>query len=146
MIEHKNMKGSITISRPRGSHGPEMVYVELTDELSGTRVVTAKIPVEQFADVLFGMAYTPCVFDFYPELVGLKYEHKEEFVPFDNPGYFQPGEEREKVAAKVFTPFEMDGWKGRVDDLFNPHRRGKNGSRVTFVRYIAPPAPVVEKE
>lgn len=135
-MKREKMKGTITISRPHGSHGPEQVSIEVTDELSGTRVLTAKIPVEEFADVLFGSAHTPCEFDLYPDLVGLKREHKEELVPF-NGGYY-PAQDRAEVAAKAFAPFEVDGWEGRADDLFNHHRQGGGWSRVSFVRYVEP--------
>lgn len=139
-MNHLKMPGTITISRPRGNMEPEYVQIEVNDELSGSRCLSVRIPIPEFAEALFGAACRPCEFDLRPDLVGLKHEWKEEFVPLDDSKYYFRDAEREAVAEKALAPFEVDGWKGRVDDLFNHHRRGKNGARVSFVRYVAPEA------
>lgn len=132
------MKGSLTISRPRGG-STERVEIAVRDEMSGSEFVTVRISPADFAEALFGLAYVPCEFFHRPERVGLQYQHKEEFVPFaDNRFYAHGSEDRQRIAAVAFKPFEVDGWQGRVDDLFNPHRRGQKGARVVFTRYVTP--------
>lgn len=135
-MKHEKMKGRVNIARPRGSGEPEYVQIEVNDELSGANFISIRIPIKEFTEALFGLAQRPCEFDLRPDLVGLKHEWKEEFVPFEDWTFYRDYGDRNEVAAEVFAPFEVDGWKGRVDDLFNHHRRGKGGARVVFVRYV----------
>lgn len=137
MIAHKDMLGSLTISRPRGADA-DYIELSITDEKSGTQFLSARIGLSDFAEALMGLGYVPCKFDLRADRVGLRYEHKEEFVPFTDNGYYAHGsKEREEIAAAALAPFEIDGWKGRADDFFNHHRRGSGGVRVTFTRYVA---------
>jgi hypothetical protein len=134
-MAHKGLQGTITISRPQGR---DVSWIEITlhDELSGVEFATVYIDPANFAEALTGLGHVPCKFDLRPSLVGKKAEHKEEIVPFEGGGYVKPGLPRENAAAPYLAPFEIDGWKGRVDDLFNHHRHTPNGYRVTFVRYV----------
>lgn len=133
-MQHRKMKGSVSTNRPRGSGNPEYAQIDVNDELSGTRVLTVRIPLKDFAEALFGLAHVECEFDLNPDLVGKKCEHKQEMVPIEDG--LRYADRSSPLAAKALAPFEVDGWKGRVDDLFNPHRRGGNSARVTFVRYV----------
>lgn len=142
-MNHKNLKGSLSIGRVRSNVDDGYVSLTLHDESSGTEFVTVRISPESFAEALLGLSFVECQFDLRAERVGKIYEHKEEIVSFDG-GYAAPGLPRENAAAPVLAPFEVDGWKGRVDDLFNSHRRTKDGYRVTFTRYIDPPRAVEE--
>lgn len=135
-MSHKNLRGAITISRPRG-RSAETIDICVIDELSGVEFVSVRISPANFAEALVGLARVECEFDLRPDLVGTVYEHKEELVPLPHDHYYGTSrDKREQVAAEAFAPFEVDGWRGRVDDLFNPHRRGLNGAKVTFVRYV----------
>lgn len=133
------MKGSITISRPQRSDDARYIQIEFNDESSGVNFLTAQVGLEAFAETLTGLARSPCEFELRPALVGKVHEHKEIIVPRDGYSY-AVGAEREQIAKEVLGPFEIDGWKGRVDDLFNHHRKTKDGYRVVFVRYVEPEA------
>lgn len=131
------MKGSVTISRPQRSDDVRYIQIEFTDESSGVNFLTARVGLEEFAETLTGLARNPCEFELRPSLVGKIHQHKEEFVPCKDL-YVNNASDRAIIAEKALAPFEVDGWKGRADDLFNHHRRGRNGARVTFVRYVEP--------
>lgn len=132
----KNAKGNLSISRPSYGGFDDREFIEITfrDCSSGTEFVTARVKLDDFARALTGLGHLDMSFDFYPELVGKKYEHKTEIVPRPDVGYNDKN--RNEIAAKAFAPFEVEGWKGRVDDLFNSHMRTKEGYRVIFTRYV----------
>lgn len=133
----KKLKGELRIARPRGNTEHEYVQLELTDELSGTRVVTVRIGLAEFTEAVVGSQLVACEFDHYPERVGMTREWKEEFVLFPNDRYFTaPLNQRQEVGRLTLAPLEVDGWRGEVDDLFNHHRRGSDGARVRFTRYV----------
>lgn len=133
---NKKLKGGITISRPRGNMEQDYIEISVIDNLSGTQCVTVRIGLATFAEALTGLGHADCEFNFRPELVGMRRENKNEVVPCDHLPYAKEGLPRENLAAPLLAPFEVDGWKGRVDDLFNQHNRTKEGYRVTFVRYV----------
>jgi hypothetical protein len=133
-MAEKLFEGSISISRP---HGPEPPYIEISivDEMSSSEFVSARIPLKDFAEVVTGLACVPCKFEFRPMLVGKKREHKEEVVLFKG-SYLGDESARKKATAKALKPFEVNGWKGHEEDLFNHHRGGQGSYRVRFVRYV----------
>lgn len=133
------MKGSITISRPQRSDDARYIQIEFNDESSGVNFLTARIGLEEFAETLTGLARSPCEFELRPSLVGKIHQHKEVIVPYSG-GYIPVGETRRTVAKQALAPFEVEGWQGRTDDLFNHHRKIAEGYRVTFVRYVEPEA------
>lgn len=79
-MTHKNLKGGLTISRPRGGGGPEIVEIRVHDETSGAQFVTVRICLESFAEAMFGLGHAPCRFDLQPSLVGKARETKHEMV------------------------------------------------------------------
>lgn len=137
----QNAEGSISITRPSYGDEREFIEIALTDKLSGSEFCSVRILLDDFARALTGLGHVACRFDFHPAVVGMKYEHKTERVkrPTD---YVERGADRERVAREAFAPFEVDGWRGRVDDLFNSHRHAGDGSMVTFTRHV----PVEESE
>lgn len=139
-MNHKKLKGGLTISRPQGSHGPPYIELSINDDLSGSQFVTVRVSLAEFAEALTGPGHVECEFDFRPDLVGLRRETKDEWIAGDPLPYAREGLPRENLAAPRLAPFEVDGWKGRVDDLFNHYRRNREGARVTFVRYVKPEA------
>lgn len=133
----KKLKGGLTISRPRGNLESDYVEISVSDKLSGSQCITIRIGLATFAEALTGLGHADCEFDFWPELVGMRRESKEETIKSEHLPYVKEGPLRENLARPLLAPFEVDGWKGRVDDLFNQHRRTKEGYRVTFVRYVS---------
>jgi len=131
---HK-LKGGLTISRPSGNLDFAYIEIRVNDELSGSQFVSVRVPLAEFAEALTGLAHVDCEFDLRPDLVGMRRENKEEFVPGGIP-YTAREAQQKIIAAELLAPFEIDGWKGREADLFNHHRRNSCGARVTFVRYV----------
>ena len=130
------LKGKITINRSYSDiDHPDVIVIELTDEISFTRFLEVKIGVAEFAKALTGASYTNCDFELRTDNVGKKHEHKEEIVPVGSVIYV-PYTKRKATGEKLLKPFEVDGWKGNVDDLFNHHRHTSKGQRVTFHRYV----------
>lgn len=126
--------GKISISRPQGND-TDYIQIEFYDDASGTQFLTAQIALDVFAEALTGLGHSPCKFDLRPSLVGKLRQHKEETVPWGG-RYVRESLERIDIASEAFAPFEVDGWTGRVDDLFNHHRKTANGYRVLFTRYV----------
>ena len=59
--------------------------------------------------------------------------HKEELVRFDPRQ--QGGRHSGRLAAETLRPFEVDGWRGCADDLFDSRRTTGQGRQcVRFVR------------
>lgn len=135
------MRGSLTISRPRGGSGPEYIEVRLTDELSGVTFIEAQIELADFTEALVGLANVPCKFELRASYVGMRHEHKRIDVPFEV-AYTSDQAERQRLARAAFKKFEVDGWKGNVRDLFNHHNRTSSGYIVTFERYV----PIEEQQ
>lgn len=137
-MNHKKLKGGLSITRPSGNVGPEYIQISVNDDLSSTQFVTVRVPLAAFAAAITGLGHVECEFDLRPDLIGMKRENKEEWIASEPLPYTMEGLARENLAAPLLAPFEVDGWKGRVDDLFNHHRRNREGARVTFVRYVEP--------
>lgn len=137
-------KGRLSISRPINNMRDPGVFIYLTDDMSLTRCVEINIPIADFAELLFGRGELPCEFEFRPDRVGLKHEHKTEQVRMPKHDF----EKRQSVAKKALAPFEIDGWKGSVRDMENHNNyvgpTQKDGSqmvRVQFVRWIPATEP-----
>lgn len=126
----KDMNGKISITRFQGDESG--IAIEVQDCLSRIQVIRIKLTPEQFGNAVSGLSYQDCDFNLGSvELVGMKIEHKTELVPFS--GYHATLESK-KAAAK---PFEIDGWKARLDDIGNSHKRVYDkGYNVTFFRHV----------
>lgn len=102
--------------------------ISIDDDLSGCRVIEVKMTATQFAEAVTSL-YTHCEFDLNVSgNVGKKHEWKKEYIAILN---------ADKAKAKqALKPFEVDGWVGRVNDLFNCHNRTKDGYMVGFDRWV----------
>lgn len=114
-----------------------------SSQQSGSQFVEARIFLKEFAELITGLSRVDCEVDFRPDLVGKKREHKEEVVPFKG-FHIQSEAKGKQAAAKALKPFEVDGWKGHVEDLFNGHRGGQGRYRVRFVRHVESSAAITE--
>lgn len=124
--------GKITIGRS----SEDAVRIEVEDDRSGTRVLVATLGLEDFARLLTGRSFIHCDLTVSASLVGKVRQTKQVQVAFERPY----GPDDEEAAAAAILPFEVDGWKGRVEDLFNHHRRLMDGVySVSFVRWVDPP-------
>lgn len=127
-------QGSITISRVTSSHGDPYIQVSVQDETSRHQFIEMTMGMEAFAMALTGMGAQPLTFDLRDvDYVGKRREVKEELVP-------RPLSSRDYlpnlIAAVVLKPFEVDGWVGRADDLWNHHKAVGDKQRVLFTRYV----------
>lgn len=137
----KTRKGKLTISRPQRSDGKATVEINLVDASSTCEAVSIIVHVDVFAEALMGMGYQPCEYEFNDSgVIGKTREWKTEKVTVPEcswePKKFEP------IIRKAFEPFEVDGWKGRIEDARNHHKlvgRNKDGSSVhtvLFERYV----------
>jgi hypothetical protein len=137
-------KGTITIGRSHGGSEQSQeqpIHIEIRDEASGTRFIEVQMSLEAFASALFGLSSQDCSFELRTENVGKIREMKYELIPAPDITCFS---DRERQAKQILEPFEIDGWKGRVDDLLNHHCREGGNQRVLFVRYVNAPQPELQ--
>lgn len=130
----KKLEGKITITAPHGANC-DFIEIELTDKTSGCGLVEIQIPYATFTRALTGLAYQECNYIFHEGCpVGKVREVKTERVAKPE-GY----RDKEQGAA-LLAPFEIDGWQGRFDDLFNGHRGNRDGTQnVAFIRFVDAP-------
>lgn len=131
----ENLEGKITFSRPSG-RDCDYINIELTDTKSGCILIEIRVPYAEFAQAITGLGHQPCNYDFYDSCpVGMVREVKTELVTKIG------GYQRDLVKGKeAILPFEIDGWVGRVDDMFNHHRNKGEKQEVTFIRYVQEPS------
>lgn len=138
-----NIKAKISISRVRGNfHIDKPVEIRLMDDSSGVTFAEISVSLENFSEALFGLSHVECDAEVYPDApLGKVVETKTELIP--RPAYtsVKYPEERKALAAKLFKPYEVDGWRGYVDDLFNMHRANGDNMMVTFSRFVDPRRP-----
>jgi hypothetical protein len=144
----KTLRANLSLNRPINSSGEKWIVVEIGDESSGCYAVTVKVSLENFAEALMGRSEVDCEMNFNDSgVIGKLHQHKEEIVPV--PEGFGYNQKKDKAAiAAVLAPFEVDGWKGRKEDLFNiTHRSaGNNKMRVVFTRYVDAPEETKAQE
>lgn len=78
------------------------------------------------------------------EWIGMLSEHKTVEVAFEAPHFDEKLKVNQDAVAAALAPYEVDGWQGRSEDLFNGHRRvpGKPPRyRVSFHRFVPRPEP-----
>lgn len=131
----KELKGKITISRVQGSNLTESVWIEITDEMSGCRLLKVMAEPAIFAEALLGLAYQPCSLEYYAECpAGKKRQVKTELLPRPKDVKYAY---RKEAGREMLEPYEVDGWEGSVDDLFNHHRwRQADKVEVGFHRFV----------
>lgn len=129
------MKGTISISRMTGGDEGK-IHISIVENNSRVEFFEGLMSLEDFAAAVTGSSYRDVEFEFRPEKVGMIAENKEEIV--DRPKGYSRDETAKKKARKLMEPFEVDGWKGNVDDMFNGHRNvGNDKCRVRFFRHVA---------
>lgn len=126
----------LTISRPRGANA-ECIAIRVTDATSGTRILELQIAPADFAEALVGLSNVKCDGHFYQDSpIGKTRENKTTRVKIPQKFRSIKVEERKAVAAKILKPFEVDGWIGNADDLFNHHRSSGEFQTVSFHRFV----------
>lgn len=125
----KILPAKLSISRVSGSR--EYVSITVEDESSHCTILELELDIETFGKAVLGYSYQRCEATWCVKNLGLKYEHKTENVPWDSLG--------KTTKEEALAPFETDGWKGRLDDLGNPHKHVERCKyKVVFTRYVKP--------
>lgn len=131
------MKGRININRMSGGGTPDEMRIEVIDASSRIHFLVAKCTPEAMMLALTGRGDVEIEFELVgAELIGSEQENKTEEVPFDC--YKGRNDSARKRAA--LKPFEVDGWKARVEDLDNGHCRVDKSNpprqKVVFHRWV----------
>jgi len=117
---------------------------EIEDSTSGTRIADISIDMEQFAFLVSGLHGIEADCELYSlENVGKVYEHKVVNIdaPTDMP---RKVDDDVESIEDLLSPYEVDGWKANVSDLFNHHKRDARGEgdlrqhfyKVGFGRFV----------
>lgn len=135
----------------------EVVEIFVEDALSGVRAFTLEIPHADLLRAVAASSGQKCMYSVGDTmLIGTTRESKRELVPFDCFQRERALGRRDERVTYALAPFEVDGWRGRSDDLWNPHkrimmadgrvRRGDQGGtphqEVVFVRFLRDGVPV----
>lgn len=129
--------GRISISRITGGD-EDKIHIEIRENRSGVQFLDIEMGVAEFGYAVTGLSGQNCKFELRQlEHVGKLRECKQVCVPFEVCYANEP--ERSRLAKKALAPYEVDGWSGYKDDLFNMHRHTKDGFNVTFVRFVDQP-------
>jgi hypothetical protein len=130
------LPGKFTISRVQSNVGDDYIQIQFVEVNSGARFVAARIDLESFALAITGQASLPCDLDIRGlDRLGKKHEVKTEIVSYEG-ARFTDDLRVDPAAIAALAPYEVDGWKGRVEDLFNHHNRSGPLCRVTFDRWV----------
>ena len=109
-----------------GRYGePKPIRIAVADESSGVQIIEVHLSLEKFAEALTGRGDCDCeaeVFDTFAYL-GSTYEHKREKVYVGEEVYRNFTDEE---ATALLAPLDVDGWRGRLEDLNNHHNSGKD--------------------
>lgn len=134
MIRNEHL-GTLSIMRLTSGDGENTMRLELKDGASGAPVVRVELDLEGLMMALTGRSDVPCTFGVETRQVGRVRETKEERVPCTGlPDWTAAG--AAAVGRERLAPFEVDGWKGHLDDLFSSKRQDQGFARVTFVRFV----------
>jgi hypothetical protein len=130
----------LEIHRSIGGNDDRPMSVYITDRTSRCRILEVRFGLAEFMNILTGRAGVEAEGEVYLNSpIGCTPEHKEELVP--RPKKYND----QKEAAGIVKPFEVNGWKARLEDLHNHHRWAEDAKvRVTFSRFIRPDGSIWE--
>lgn len=128
-----NIKLNIRITRTSGGDESTPFRLTIEDDDASCEIIDARIDAENFCNLLTNRQ-CECEAEVRPDNIGKRIEVKTEQVPAV--GVWIKEEDRAAEARKAFAPFEVDGWKGCVSDLFNHHRGSGSTRNVTFTRHV----------
>lgn len=144
-----NIKASISISRITNYGEPKPIVIYVEDETSGCQFLELRLSLADYGLLVSGLSGVECDGRVWLDApIGKQRQVKEELVGWSN-CYFSTTEKREEVARAALAPYEIDGWEGRMSDLFNHHRRskivnkaGEESYKVVFIRFVDAPEEV----
>ena len=118
----------------------ECMSIDIEDDISGLRVCEVRMSMSEFTKMLTA-SHAKCeIFRVKGAPIGQKYENKKVFIPHRLSSRVK-NDETLAEAKDMIEPLEVDGWNGRVEDLFNWNNRatddkGIEGYNVNFFRWI----------
>ena len=133
----KQFPGTIRASCVSSNVEDDRIVLEIHDVKSGVVLMKVSMTYAEYGVLAAGGRSTDCELTlFRTDLAGATRETKTEAVDINKYGY-----SHEKAdAKKAVAPFEVDGWKARISDVFNGHRSFNKGDRrfsnVVFVRFV----------
>jgi hypothetical protein len=129
------LKGKFCITFGGEYKNPQPVRVEVEDTRAGVRFLSLRMTSEALAEALVGSMQVDCEFELGGlQNVGKQSEHKRERV-----GPLEWNSTDEEVRAAIAV-YEVDGWRGRVEDAHNWHNRNREGLyEVSYYRWVDPP-------
>jgi hypothetical protein len=130
------VKGKIQIGRVISNSEDDYIIIDLEDQTSNKNFATAKLSLQNFAKAITSQT-VECEIEVRSlEKVGKKREIK--YIQIDI-----PNSTNEEEIKTIISSFEIDGWKGNLNDVKNHHNRIKSeitGTydcyKVLFERYI----------
>lgn len=114
--------GNISINRCSGTDG-YVCRIEINDGSSSCRIIEMELSFEALGQAITGLSFQPVKFNLYgSDHIGKKHEYKTELVKIqrDIIGW-KPDEDSLAKLSEALKPYEVDGWKARIDDAFNHH-------------------------
>ncbi len=136
MQEGKEYQGFISLGRVHGSGKDDEVWIEVADAGNRIEFLCLKISLADLASLITQEANVSCRFALRGiQEIGKQIEHKTEIVSYQS---FGPRKDAKTAKETALKPFEVDGWRGHLDDLGNMHCQiDSNHYRVAFHRYVA---------
>jgi hypothetical protein len=130
------LEGRITISRTTSNKSKDYISISFDDATSGCKLIRATMTLEDFAAAVTGLACSPATYEIYREAcdkAGWVRETKRVLLP--RLGITERSSKED--IDEILSPHEVDGWKGRAQDLFNSHNwRNGDSVLVTFTRFV----------
>ena len=114
-----NFKGKLTIGRIQNGDVADPIRISIEDATSGVHILTLNVGLENFAECLTGLSFIPCSGEINLDApINMVREVKKELVPVPDNTHNLTKEQ----LRQLLDSFEVDGWKGYLDDLTNHHR------------------------
>lgn len=133
----KELKAEIRLSRVSSNTESDFIELSITDKDSHLPVVKARIPLEQFADLLTNRSVEGILELNQSEDLGKVRQVQIISVPL--PEDFDVFVSRERFQSMMETmtrPFEILDWKAKIPERYNSRDRLGDYYSVTFVRYV----------
>lgn len=132
------LKGKISIGRYTSNKAPDICWITISDEVSGTQFLEIQLTPENLGLALTGLSSLDCQFDLRgSERVGKQREQKTEVVTIYPPKNAKVHQAL-REASKLFL---ADGWLPMINDnsRYEPIEQVSEREwsyRVTFVRWV----------
>lgn len=131
-------KGHITISRVVSNQEEDFISIEIEDSISGIPFAKIEMDTKSFGFAITGRSYMDCLFELRGiHNIGLTRETKHIEIPVKE----RKSQYKDEELLKIFSEYEIDGWKGSLYDIKNNNnwKRSSDDSYnvlICFSRYV----------